>query len=340
MKMEPGLNSDHPHADSLEAEAARWVARRAEGMTTEDAAAFDRWWRSDPERVAAVARAEAAEDRLRGLAAFRDDPAFRAVLLAERPERNHHRAQWLPWAIAAALAVILTVTKLPRQTESRGSVFATAEYGYQRLLLAGSIVQMNAQTELRVDPMGGTELVHGEVSFTVPSESRELRVTVGSMNVAAKSGAFAVRRDRETVRLLVLAGTAELRRGTATGRSVTAGEQLVVQAADLANARLLAVRPEQAQELLAWQAPRVALADTRLADAIEQFNLHSWAQLELRDEALAELRVSGVFRADVPDDFLRHLAATHQVASQRVRNLSTSDPSGQGSILILLRSAR
>ncbi len=341
MRMEPGLNSDRPHEDSLEAEAARWVARRVEGMTAEDAAAFDRWWRIDPERAAAVARAEAAVDRLRGLASFRDDPAFRALLpIAGAREPSPHRAQWLPWAIAAALAVILTVTQLPWQTESRGSVFATAEYGYQRLLLAGSIVQMNAQTELRVDPMGGIELGHGEVSFTLPSGSREVRVTVGSMNVAATSGTFAVRRDRETVTLLVLAGTAELRRGTQTGRPVTAGEQLVVQAVDLANARLVAVRPEQAQELLAWQAPRVALADTRLADAIEQFNLHSWAQLELRDEALAELRVSGVFRADVPDDFLRHLTATHQVVSQRVRNPSTSDPSGPGSILILLRSAR
>ena len=63
MRMEPGLNSDRPHEDSLEAEAARWVARRVEGMTAEDAAAFDRWWRIDPERAAAVARAEAAVDR-------------------------------------------------------------------------------------------------------------------------------------------------------------------------------------------------------------------------------------------------------------------------------------
>jgi len=50
--------------------------------------------------------------------------------------------------------------------------------------------------------------------------------------------------------------------------------------------------------------------------------------------------VSGVFRADLPDDFLRHLAETHQVDSERVRNPSSSDPSGPGSILIRLRGAR
>lgn len=340
MRMEPGSNNGRAHEAPPEAEAARWVARRAEGMTTEDAAGFDRWLRSDPERVAAVARAEAAEDRLRGLAAFRDDPAFRALLRAERTERNHHRAQWLPWAIAAALAVMLTVTEIPRQAGSKGAVFSTAEHGYQRLLLAGSIVQINAQTELRVDPTRGIELAYGEVSFAVPAGSPEVRVNIGSMNVAAKSGAFALRRDRETITLLVLAGAVELTRGSEPRRSVTAGEQLVVQAGDLANARLVAVPAEQTQELLAWQAPRVALAETRLSEAIEQFNLQSWAQLELRDEALADLRVSGVFRADVPDDFLRYLATTHRVVSQRVRNPSTSDLSGPDSSVILLRYAR
>jgi transmembrane sensor len=334
------LNLDNPYRDSLEAEAARWLARRAEGFTAEESVEFDRWWRADPQRAAAVARAEAAEDRLRGLVAFRADPAFRALLPTSAPiEGSPRRAQWLPWAIAASLAAILAVTQLPRTPPPRGSVFSTAEHGYQRLLLAGSVVQLNAQTQLRVDPKGALELERGEASFTVPPGSREMRVAVGSLNVVAKSGAFAVRRDRETVALLVLAGTAELSKGAQAGRQVAAGERLVVQAADLAQARIVAIRPEQAQELLAWQAPRVALADTRLADAIEQFNVHSWVQLELRDEALGELRISGVFRADVPDDFLRHLAATHRVVSQRVRNPASSDPAGPGTILIQLRAA-
>ncbi len=334
------MKLDHPYRDSLEAEAASWLARRAEGFTAEESADFDRWWRTDPERAAAVARAEAAEDRLRGLAAFRDDPAFRALLPTPAPsERSPRWAQWLPWAIAASLATILAVTQFPRTAPSRGSVFSTAEHGYQRLLLAGSVVQLNAHTQLRVDPKGALELERGEVSFTVLPGSREVRVAVGSLTVAAQAGTFSVRRDRDTVALLVTAGNAELRRGDSPGRRVAAGEQLLVQSADLAKARIVGVRPEQAQELLAWQAPRVALADTRLADAIEQFNLYSWAQLELRDEALGEVRVSGVFRADVPDDFLRHLAATHKIISQRVRNPSSSDPNGPGAILILLRAA-
>lgn len=334
------MNSDHPHLDSLDAEAARWLARRAGGLTAEESVEFDRWWRADPERAAAVARAEAAEDRLRGLAVFREDAEFRALLPAPAPiERSPRWAQWFPWAIAASLAAILATMQFSRQSSSRGSVYLTSEHGYQRLLLAGSVVQLNEQTELRVNPKGGVELEHGEASFTVLPGAGEVRVVVGDLSVTAKSATFAVRRDRETVALLVLAGTAELRKGIQAGRQVAAGEQLVVQAADLAHARLGVVRTEQAQELLAWQAPRVAFADTRLADAIEQFNLHSWVQLELRDETLGGLRVSGVFRADVPDDFLRHLVATHKVVGQRMRNPSSSDPSGPGSVLILLRAA-
>lgn len=336
------MNSDHPHDDSVEAEAARWVARRAEGLPADESAAFDRWWRADPQRAGAVAgaEAEAADDRLRGLAAFRDDPAFRALLpLAGPAKRSPRRAQWLPWGIAASLAAILVATQLPRQSPSRGTVFSTADHGYQRLLLAGAVVQLNAQTELRVDPDGAVELEQGEVSFTVLPGSREVKVAVGSLTVAAKAGTFSLRRDRDAVALLVTAGNAHLRIGDNPGRQVAAGEQLIVQSADLAKARIVGVRPEQAQELLAWQAPRVALADTRLADAIEQFNLYSWAQLELRDEALGGVRVSGVFRADAPDDFLRYLAATHKIVSQRFRNPSSSDPTGPGAISILLRAA-
>lgn len=334
------MNSHHPHHDSVKAEAARWVARRAEGLPPDESAAFDQWWRADPQRAAALARAEEADDRLRGLAAFRDDPAFRAFLPTPAPiERSPRLAQWLPWAIAASLATILAVTQFQRTAPSRGSVFSTAEHGYQRLLLAGSVVQLNAQTELRVGPDGAVELERGEVSFTVLPGSREVKIAVGSLTVAAKAGAFAVKRARDSETLLVLDGTAEVRGGGRTGRQVAAGEQLVVQSADLAHARIFTVRPEQAQELLAWQAPRIAFSSTRLADAIEQFNLHSWVQLELRDEALAELRVSGVFRVDVPDDFLRHLAATHRIVGQRIRNPSSSDPGGPGAISILLRAA-
>lgn len=334
------MKRDPTPPESLATDAARWVARRAEGLTAEEEETFDRWWRLGPERAAAVARAEAAEDRLRGLVAFRNDPAFRALLPADPGARNHSRTQWIPWAIAAGLAVILTATRLPLPSSSRGTIHSTAEHGYQRLLLAGSVVQLNARTELRVAPEGGVQLAQGEVFFSVPPGSRPMTVAVGSLNVVAKSGTFAVQRERDTLRLIVLANTVQLGRGARTGRAVAAGEQLVVQGEDLDQARLTAVRPEQVQELLAWQAPRVALAETRLADAIEQFNLHAWAQLELRDQALADLRVSGVFRADLPDDFLRHLAETHQVDSERVRNPSSSDPSGPGSILIRLRGAR
>lgn len=334
------MNRENRHRDSLEAEAACWVARRSEGLTATESSEFDRWCRAAPERAAAVARAEAAEDRLRGLAAFRADPAFRALLPHPAPsEGSPQSVRWFPWAIAASLAAILAMTQFSRTPPTRGTVFFTTEHGYQRLLLEGSVVQLNAQTELRVGPEGAVELERGEVSFTVQPGSREVRVAVGSLTVAAKAGAFSVRRERDTVALLVTAGEALLRKGDNPGRQVAAGEQLIAQSADLAKARIVGVRPEQSQELLAWQAPRVALADTRLADAIEQFNLYSWSQLELRDEALGDVRVSGVFRADMPDDFLRHLAAQHRIVSQRVRNPLSSDSSGPGAISILLRAA-
>ena len=87
----------------------------------------------------------------------------------------------------------------------------------------------------------------------------------------------------------------------------------------------------------AWQAPRLPLAETRLADAIEQFNLFNWEQFELADRALAERRVSGIFRADGADEFIDYLRREHRIAVERVNRTSSSDRNSPGGIALLLR---
>ena len=49
-------NDDLHDASMIEHEAADWIARRAGGLTSVEAAEFDRWWRTDERRAAAVAR--------------------------------------------------------------------------------------------------------------------------------------------------------------------------------------------------------------------------------------------------------------------------------------------
>ena len=137
-------NDDLHDASMIEHEAADWIARRAGSVTTAEAAEFDRWWRADPRRAAAVARLEAAEDRLHGLARFADDGEFLALLPAAGAAAHRFRWEvWLPWAVAASMAAAFFLTRPGAGPAEAPPVYATTEHGYQRLMFDGTIVQLN-----------------------------------------------------------------------------------------------------------------------------------------------------------------------------------------------------
>ena len=137
-------NDKHHDAARIEHETADWIARRAGGLTTAEAAEFDRWWRADERRAAAVARLEAAEDRLRGLAHFAGDGEFRAMLpFADTRASRIQWKVWIPWAVAASIAAAFFLTRPGARPAEAPPVYATTEHGYQRLMFDGTIVQLN-----------------------------------------------------------------------------------------------------------------------------------------------------------------------------------------------------
>lgn len=332
------LDSD---STAVDRDAARWLARRGAGLSQLEAAEFDQWWRADPRRAAAVARLEAAEDRLRGLADFADDPEFRALVgPAEAGRSSWHWAQWIPWALAASLAGLLILSRSQRPDVGTAPLYATTENGYQRMMVAGSVVQLNARSALRVPATGPTaELVRGEAGFTVLPGDREFIVQAGPFAVRSSAGTFSLRLSGDEISLLVVSGRVELSGPAAEKRVLPASERLTASPRNWTRAVATRMEPAQMQDVLSWQAPRVVFSDTRLADAIEQFNLYNWEQFELRDAALGERRVNGVFRADLPEEFVRHLASEHRIVGERVRRPSSSDRSDFGGASIVLRAA-
>ncbi len=336
------MNDSELDSDSvaLDREAARWLARRGAGLSELEAAEFDQWWRADPCRAAAVARLEAVEDRLRGMADFADDPEFRALVEPAQAGRPFWRwAQWIPWALAASLAGLLFFPRPIRPDAGAAPLYATTENGYQRLMVSGSVVQLNARSALRVPATGPTaELVRGEAGFTVLPGEREFVVQAGSFTARSSAATFSLHLSGDEVSLLVFSGRVELSGPTGAKRGVPAAERLTADPRNWTQAVATRMEPGQMQEILSWQAPRVSFSDTRLADAIEQFNLYNWEQFELRDATLGEQRVNGVFRADLPEEFVRHLILEHRIVGERVRRPSSSDRSDPGGAAIVLRA--
>lgn len=200
-------NDDLHDASMIEHEAADWIARRAEGLTSVEAAEFDRWWRADERRAAAVARLEAAEDRLRGLAHFAADQEFRTML----PDTGTRAARilgrvWIPWAVAASIAAAFFLTGPGAGPAEVPTVYATTEHGYQRLMFDGTIVQLNERTVLRAaGDRAVAELMRGEACVAVIAEAPGFSLQAGKQIVRCMAGNVIVRVADGRVSVLVTA---------------------------------------------------------------------------------------------------------------------------------------
>ncbi|MBI2497703.1 MAG: hypothetical protein HYV75_07275, partial [Opitutae bacterium] len=86
---------------------------------------------------------------------------------------------------------------------------------------------------------------------------------------------------------------------------------------------------EQMNARLAWRIPRIEFEGMALAEAIARLNRHNRLQLPLEGDKLGGLRVSGTFRSDNPEGFVRILEQSNVIATER-----------RGDDVIVLRPAK
>ena len=202
------------HEDPIEEVAADWLTLRAEGFSSTQKRDFERWCRVDPRHAAAVARLEAA------CALLEKMPLVRAELqpVVEFPVKPRviASAKKIPvlrlvFAMAAALALAALGAWQWQRTLPTALYYATSAGGYERVVLAdGSVVELNANSEVRVDLWPSERrvaLVQGEAHFTVAHDtSRPFIVSAHGVAVRAVGTAFNVRLGSASVEVLVTEG--------------------------------------------------------------------------------------------------------------------------------------
>jgi transmembrane sensor len=77
------------------------------------------------------------------------------------------------------------------------------------------------------------------------------------------------------------------------------------------------VREADAERIHAWHSGRIAFEDVALQEALDEFNRYTTTPLVLHDPALADLHISGVFRIDETEAFLRALNVAFGIHAQR-----------------------
>ena len=336
--MSESLDPDDP----IEEVAADWLTLRAEGLSSTQKREFERWCRADPRHAAAIAHLEAA------CALLEKMPLVRAELqpVVEFPVQPRRFAPVKPFpvlrvigAMAAALALAALGGWQWARPQPSAQRYATSAGGYERVVLAdGSVVELNAHSEVRVDLLPGERrvaLVQGEAHFTVAHDpARPFIVSAHGVAVRAVGTAFNVRLAATAVEVLVTEGKVSVTDpATPSAAAVaptlmTAHERTLIATAPALSAAAptgsLAPAPvvekitsEALRAALSWQERKLVFSETPLRDVVAQFNRRNRLQLLLGDAALAERPVGGTFAADNVEGFVRLLEGSGTITVER-----------------------
>lgn len=326
--------------------AVDWHVRIMSGeMPTRDIAAFEGWLRQSPDNAQAYAR---LADLWDGMAPLADTDLVRAALQTtptEQPGVNRRRRAFalsLPRFSSAAVAVsalaifIGSMAVITIQFPRGGEVYRTA-VGEQKLieLADGSTIMLNTASAVAV---GFSEnerlvtLVNGQANFKVAKDAaRPFIVSTGEGTVRAIGTEFDIFKSSDRMTVTLIEGKVEVasalnlqlappanaadsaeRPSIVARTELVAGEQVaIVGAGDLSP-----VVEVDVGQVGAWREGKVSFRDTPLVEAIEEMNRYSDKKITLADPALADLRVSGVFRVQNSGHFVRAIEALFNLEAQ------------------------
>ncbi len=312
-------------APDIVQQAADWYARLHRGPLTEVEAARLQEWLSEPAHREEFEKIDALWDHLEVLAQSPEIRSVRRELVAT-PPRVSRRAV-LGWALAASVAGAGVYIGLPYLVPPDS--YSTGIGEFRTVSLSdGSTVTLNTASEIRVRISRRArriDLVRGQANFEVAKDpSRPFVVDVGDGEVVAVGTVFDVYRRASDVVVTLIEGRVNVR-ANAESLVLVPGEQVSFGVPGQAPLRSVA----DLGLVSAWRSGKLEFRETPLAEAIAEANRYSRVRIELRDPALANARISGVFDAGRNESLANALRAYFGLRIQRVgenRILLTSEP--------------
>lgn len=338
----PNLEPDLPSASQS---AAAWVARRDRGLSVEEEAAFAAWQAADPrnrsefEQISRTWRKLDAAGSVNELTALADN-------YYERARRRGAQRRVIRFAAAGlAAAAAIAIGMFSRDGLSwrkSGGEHAMENYlvlasTIQRMELPdGSVAELNGASRIEVDFTPAerrVRLMEGEAHFIVAKNpARPFFVTAGPVTVRAVGTAFNVRLASATIEVLVTEGEiklepAETAAALAQGHEavpraeetpgLVKGQRAVINLADsAASVAIGEVGTAEMNDALGWQSTRLVFNNTPLDEVVTGFNRYNTHRLVLGDSRLRQRTVTGIFRADNLEGFVRLLRPLMDVTTE------------------------
>ncbi|WP_206518648.1 FecR family protein [Stakelama tenebrarum] len=302
--------------DSIEAEAAAWVARLQGEPTPEAQAGLRAWLDADAAHADAFERATEIWAMIPGAALWLDAERETGAAAPDPAPAVRNRRPVL--ALAASLLLLLTFGGFWWAFADASGY--TTRAGEQKVVTLddGSRVALN--TDSRVDVAFSSGLRHvrlerGEAMFEVAHDAdRPFIVDAGNKQVRAIGTEFIVRRNGAEVTVTLIEGRVSVSdiapRGDtavpAPPAQLSPGERLTAPA----QGQQMIAR-ESIEVATAWRRGQAVFDDTPLAAAASELNRYGGPRLEIADPHVAALPVSGVFATNDTREFADAVAALH-----------------------------
>lgn len=344
-------------AENIEVAASDWIARRDAGLSAAEERDFSAWKNADRRHAAALANLErtwGALDKPRRSGAAEE-------LLGRFEAHTHRRRRRRGRAALALLFLAAGLVWYSQPFADNPSAISQPRVVViqpEKLTLAdGSMVELREDAEIAVEyseTVRRVALRRGAAHFQVAKNpARPFVVVVSGVEVRAIGTSFSVELAAGSVDVIVTEGrvgvsdseidSASAHRSSGDGpRAPGTGLDNRSRELSLSAAQRVAfpLRPESDASLavvtlddhglsarLAWRAARLDFTETPLGDAVKLMNTHATGpgrvMLAVADRAAGQIPVTGIFRAENAEAFVRLLETSSGLTAERSGNTIT-----------------
>lgn len=286
--------------------------RRFWGWSDADQAELDAWLAESDFHQVTYLRVETGADRLDRLSALNPPKPAEGVLRIFRGISDWRVLTPLLAAASIVLGVVVAVPYMRSLVQPPQRIFTTNIGGRAHLKFTdGTEIELNTDTALRYRMTTRERTVwldRGEAYFRVTHNASNPFAVIADGHRITDLGTEFLVREMGSLDVVLVKGRAQLASenpGTAIAM-LTPGDEAV------ATPRSTTITKETQQELadaLAWRRGVIVFRNTRLADAVREFNRYNATKLVIVDPSIANLKFGGEVRTDNIEDFL-HLAET------------------------------
>jgi len=290
----------------IETEATIFLRRQHyEEWSQADVVRLSDWLAESASHQAAYWRLKAAWDQTERLAALHPGSFRRS---------STQKSGMLPTiakSIVGIAAIAAVVAAVGFWGQSDGQLYTTGVGGRTTIRLAdGSELDLGTDSEIRTHfdaNRRAVDVLKGEVFFHIThNEAQPFVVSVGSNRVVDVGTEFLVRKTPEKVQVSLIEGEARFE----AADMWSAAHSVMLHPGDvaLATATSFDVSRKSDRELsdeLGWRRGVLVFHDTRLGDAIAEFNRYNGVKMAVSDPKIAALTINGTFRTNGFEQFAR-----------------------------------